>query len=484
MTFVPFRPVAIPFFKVEDLTMTLQSISSIFLLASAVGFMSGCAVDAPARESASSTSSDLVGGQVAGASEFLSTLHIEGGCTGVKVGPRQILLAAHCVHNPLFNAAERAYSPGKSIRISTGKVTKFQDSSYRTFEIEVTHIPPWWTSSCTRPCVNNMLASSHPADVAVVVVKTDLDQIPTAAIDMRPVRVGDPLVVTGVGCEAGVRGPVDFLVQRQKYQRTRAISEDKLLENPNYREEGAKADVAALFQNYLLTPGQSLDRAQASLCPGDSGGPVYRDDGRGETIVGINSYYSFPPEAVDPNGISDTNWHSRVDAESRDGVSTWLTGFGVAAVRSSAQPHEEPKDSAYARIPGESFGARSGACGRDGEATGAFLGSGGYLLYTNLDFGAPESEELLSEVTVEFASLAPWRSRGKIEFRIDGPTGQVVAEVAAGAARSAVQVRKSPATAVHDKHSVYVVFKGTRPSDAIDLRWFRFESRAAPSVSK
>ena len=58
-----------------------------------------------------------------------------------------------------------------------------------------------------------------------------------------------------------------------------------------------------LLQDFLLTPGRSLDSAEASLCPGDSGGPVYRDDRRGGTVVGINSYYSFPPETADPEGI-------------------------------------------------------------------------------------------------------------------------------------------------------------------------------------
>jgi hypothetical protein len=46
-------------------------------------------------------------------------------------------------------------------------------------------------------------------------------------------------------------------------------------------------------------------------------------------IVGVNAYYSFRPKDVDPDGISVTNWHTRLDREARFELGAWLEDLGV-----------------------------------------------------------------------------------------------------------------------------------------------------------
>ena len=91
--------------------------------------------------------------------------------------------------------------------------------------------------------------------------------------------------------------------------------------------------LANVAGSYAITPGKRGVRTSASLCPGDSGGPLYRTNGRADTIVGVNAYYSFAPEAEDPKRVSVTNWHTRLDTDARNGVGAWLVDLGVATTR-------------------------------------------------------------------------------------------------------------------------------------------------------
>ena len=60
-----------------------------------------------------------------------------------------------------------------------------------------------------------------------------------------------------------------------------------------------------------------------SICPGDSGGPVYRKGT--SVIVGINST-TIPPNDKAPA----FNWFTRLDGGARFGVAAWLESLGVA----------------------------------------------------------------------------------------------------------------------------------------------------------
>ncbi|HSO39905.1 MAG TPA: hypothetical protein VLT33_45570, partial [Labilithrix sp.] len=79
--------------------------------------------------------------------------------------------------------------------------------------------------------------------------------------------------------------------------------------------------------SYLLTPGASHPNGTASLCPGDSGGPVLLDHpvypgGPGyptNVVVGINADYTF-----NGSGYSTFNIHTRLSDEAPNYVGRWL----------------------------------------------------------------------------------------------------------------------------------------------------------------
>ena len=75
---------------------------------------------------------------------------------------------------------------------------------------------------------------------------------------------------------------------------------------------------------YFYTHGEGL------ACPGDSGGPVYRDDGTAHVIVGVNSHQPA-------NGVSSA--HSRLDVESRFDVGSWLASIPGLQISGAPSDH-------------------------------------------------------------------------------------------------------------------------------------------------
>jgi S1-C subfamily serine protease len=61
-----------------------------------------------------------------------------------------------------------------------------------------------------------------------------------------------------------------------------------------------------------------LDSTSASICPGDSGGPVYKESN--QSVIGINSQYIFS----DKSGVSYLNTHTRLSE-----VSDWIHSIDI-----------------------------------------------------------------------------------------------------------------------------------------------------------
>ncbi|MGC4065266.1 MAG: trypsin-like serine protease [Polyangiaceae bacterium] len=276
-------------------------------------------------DEASVAESQLTGGRQAVSGEYASTLTI-GGCTGAKVGPRHILVAAHCVHDYVNNRLWSSFEPGGTVSVTNEIVP----TNYRQLSIVKTTMAPGWTETCSTPCGVNVLNPSHPADAAVIEVVEETPDIPAASIDSLTVLEGDPVVMTGYGCENGYGNPSG--PSRFKLESTTALTAAALVHpGPMVSEEDAP-NVAA---SYVITPGMTRDPASASLCPGDSGGPLYRKSATELLVVGVNAYYSFLPAS---NGVSQTNWHTRLDGGARYPVLDWLSKLGVNIHWTAAPP--------------------------------------------------------------------------------------------------------------------------------------------------
>jgi hypothetical protein len=277
----------------------------------------GAPGDEPALEPAEARGA-LVGGREVSSAEFPATVLINDGCTGAKVGPRLFITAAHCVHD-----SERNTVPvGGLVRVTT-KRAQVRSGDYLDLDLVDIHVMQGWLDACQAPCGANVLSAAHPSDVALFEVAEDSPDIREAYVDISPVLPGDALVEVGYGCEDGYGIAFDYANRRLKVEQVVALPAGSLLHEGSYVWQGDEVNIAA---SYVITPGLAHDGA--SLCPGDSGGPLYRDDATQRRVVGINAYYTFPPGS----GVATTNWHTRVDDESRYGVATWLSERGANVV--------------------------------------------------------------------------------------------------------------------------------------------------------
>lgn len=251
---------------------------------------SACAVDS--GETLELRSDELVGGHVATEAEYPATVSL-GGCTGVKVGPRHFLSAAHCFGDP--NQA--------TLSVSTDNNAQ----NFQTLTIASVNVHPQYAHCSACAGDGSMSDFGYKPDVALIIVQELTPSIPVAVIDPTPVAVGTSVTLTGYGCENGVGQPSG--PSRFKVGDTRTIDPLSL------------SDAASIPGSFTSTYGPAADPSAPGLCPGDSGGPLYRAGTN--KVVGINALVSFSGEQGTPYG----NWFTRLDQQSRYNVYAWLTAL-------------------------------------------------------------------------------------------------------------------------------------------------------------
>jgi secreted trypsin-like serine protease len=267
----------------------------------------------------------LVNGEVAAPAQFPATVFlVKQKCTAAKVAPRVLLTAAHCV----FDAFGKVPSLAKSNTIHYTRDTK-ADAVGKPLVVTDVLIHPAWQAGCEKTaCVSNEITAKLDApDIAIIKVEKDLDDIRVAVVEEKPLVRGDRVIVLGYGCEAGVMGERPKIDERRlKFSETSIIAATRTV------HEGSpigQPDVANVAGSYAITGGPGLVNARAGLCPGDSGGPVYRWRGSQLVVVGVNSNYTFKP--TDTVGLPVTNFHTRLDGGSKHGVAKWLREKGALA---------------------------------------------------------------------------------------------------------------------------------------------------------
>lgn len=286
-----------------------------------------------ASEEISAAEDELIGGTPALESQYPSTV-LAAGCTAAKVGPRHFLTAAHCVDNQYTATVDSGYGPGGFYSVSAANAPPIWP--YVDLTIEQTYIHPKWIEDCTAAraggapdCGVNVLNPGYTPDLALVVVNELSPTIPAAVVDGAPVAVGDPVVATGYGCETPGGSPTYTF----KLQNLNAAASSILNHPGSYVSGTAITDVAA---SYVLTPGYAASTSYASLCPGDSGGPLYRQSATDLIVVGVNAYYTFP--SAPGSNPSQTNWHTRLDTSARYSVTSWLQALGASVINGGTAP--------------------------------------------------------------------------------------------------------------------------------------------------
>lgn len=310
----------------------IGAISGLVLLAACADVAD--AVDPAESQALGRHDEALIGGSVASADHFRSTVGIGDVCTAAKVGHHLFLTAAHCVavsrpsrvdpvppNFPPNDGVATKWLPGAPLQINWG--LDASDAEQASFTIVATTIhPSWWECApCQQPILFN-----GAADIALIEIAEDTAFIPEATVDLSPVEIGTDLVKVGWGCE--VRTNIDAAsVELGRYKRedSVSISASEILHESSPITEGQVASIAA---QYVVTAGRSQGEQLASLCLGDSGGPLYLPDGDDPRVVGVNSDYSFR----DQSGVSWTDWHTRTSRGSLHDVARWLSDLGVNTV--------------------------------------------------------------------------------------------------------------------------------------------------------
>lgn len=322
----------------------LNNTTTLLAWTCAAALLSGCGADSATLGPPEATSVDnlqaaLIGGAPAAPSHFRSTVGIGDACTAAKVGPRTFLTAAHCVAVPRPGRFEPvpedfppndgvrdAYLPGQPLLLNWG--LQADDAEQGVFTVVQTSIhPSWWDCPlCQAPTIS----SAGAADIAVIEIAEDTPSIPQARIELGDVAPGTQVVKVGWGCEERTNIDPNSL-ELGRYKTADAWVIDASAIQHNTSPPISDAQRAIVEASYLITAGHAQDEDYASLCMGDSGGPLYLPDNSDPRIVGVNSDYTFEPSS-DPNdlgGVSWTDWHTKTALNSLHGVGQWLIDLGV-----------------------------------------------------------------------------------------------------------------------------------------------------------
>jgi MYXO-CTERM domain-containing protein len=336
---------------------TLIRITLAVGLVSAVG-AAGCSITQ--SEDAASSPDQIVSASDTSAL-LKSTLVLAGGCTAAKVGPKQLLVAARCVtNNPAlvtgkilsFTSAASGVVPAAAVAapvvpddgddsgaagapddggapVNAANDGGSNDSdgggaSSRDVKIADIQIAPSYVSSCTTDlCGFDKLAASDSADIAVIILDSELTTVPSIPVDLDPVGLADPLYAVNAGC-ANLEASASTAPRLAK---TIAVPAKSVV-HAGSPYASASTLVTRLAASYVVTPASGWHGTDPSLCKTDMGSPLFRAGS--VAVAGVTANYT-----TYLNGhLAVTTHHTRVDSASRFKIGDWLTSLGATTIHS------------------------------------------------------------------------------------------------------------------------------------------------------
>jgi secreted trypsin-like serine protease len=244
----------------------------------------------------------LIGGRPATAEEFKSTVYIGGFCTASKIGAHTFLTAAHCMVNGATATVNGNFTKGALISVTT----HYGPTAFLTVEEAFPH-ETYTTEMRRRAAAREATAGGafKAYDIGLFTVVEETADIPVAEVDYLRVEADELVTIGGYGCEDDIFSRSG---QRQYKVATAKVIATEFVTRDNYGRDIKDVD----FFNFY-SAGLKQDASAASICPGDSGGPAYRDSNG--AVVGVNSQYVFS----DASGVSFVNTHTRTSQ-----VADWL----------------------------------------------------------------------------------------------------------------------------------------------------------------
>ncbi|MCG5051546.1 MAG: trypsin-like serine protease [Myxococcales bacterium] len=247
-------------------------------------------------------------------------------CTGTAVADTVVVTAAHCISNtgtktidvngqtielPVFTGGTvEAFKRGQTFRISTDeRVTPSAASAaqqFKQFTIQNAVIHYSWEAQIKKAGALTVreLSLGGAADLAVLTTKESLrkafKELRFAKIDTATVHPLTTVTFVGYGCNASgtdAQGRIVFESSNTftaEYGTSFVLTKDQTTDVLSNFYQGDLSAVASSLQkgNHLMAgSGFSLP----GLCPGDSGGPVFREDS--DSLIGVNSGTEYAPAA-------------------------------------------------------------------------------------------------------------------------------------------------------------------------------------------
>ncbi len=212
-------------------------------------------------------------------------------CSATKIGARRFLTAAHCVVDTGSGELHPAFRADGSIAISNAAAPRAAED-FITAIVHHTRLAPAFRQGMERFIafkrkrvaafkeqfagtellrrIAKMEAKHHFTarypDAAVVQIDRATPSIPTASIDLDALAAEQTVTLVGYGCA--------HLADRQ----------DEQQRQPFGRRRWARTQVIRVDAVNFYSYAEHLRADAPSLCPGDSGGPVLRDD----KVVGVH----------------------------------------------------------------------------------------------------------------------------------------------------------------------------------------------------
>lgn len=220
-------------------------------------------------------------------------------CSGVVVDDFRMLTAAHCLTD-LYGKLKKANESGNFL--ITNFTSKNISQPWLWFESKasIIDIHPTFDDACAILGNCNRPRSAGPyIDIAVISFQKKLpEKWGRAKIDTSTVLLGDAVTPVGYGCESVAQRQTNIINKK---------SVDLRAELSINLPEPFKVDRdSSLDKHFFLTMNKNA-RKPTRVCPGDSGGPIFR--------TGTNYVVGIIKGSVTPTMDSNFSWsiYSRIN---------------------------------------------------------------------------------------------------------------------------------------------------------------------------